>query len=334
MSRWSADSTVVASDTESIETRLVGKVTRDERDRHSITIVVSALPKKRLREEFKSRWSIKLRAPPPTHVSTAEDLQETIDNVKCTSKQTTLNLLVSSEVPEISFNVPSNFETLKILRCASKRDKGRLFVDGASTYHNVRLDRWEAHRHKNHALIIGYQRGVRIRLASIVPNSTWAKIVRAQDEFSSSEQEDLRMLFEKLSTNLEWGEVKGTVAAILSLVVGTYKSAMGIKTDDGGIDVRYAFGLAVATSAKMSTIATAAGPAVMLGAVSVAAVYFIPWDSLFDYLKISLSWLWDKICKLWERFKCWVQNLFTGAEAEKAEGKPQGQMVRPMKFSP
>ena len=102
--------------------------------------------------------------------------------------------------------------------------------------------------------------------------------------------------------------IKGTVATILTLVIGTYKSVTGMKTELGGIDVKYAFGLSAAelgmAGAKITSVATAAGPAIVLGVVAAAAVYFIPWDVVFDYLKTGLSWLWDKICKLWERFKC------------------------------
>ncbi|OTA62650.1 hypothetical protein K449DRAFT_422176 [Hypoxylon sp. EC38] len=322
---------------ESVESRVatVAKIARDENDHHSVTIVISKLPKRNLRDECKYRgWSTKFRELPPVHITTVEDLQETIDSLRLSPKRTILNLIASSEVSEISFHVPSHFERLKVLRCASKRDKGRLLIDGSSTYHNVRLDKWEAHRHKNHTLILGFQRGVRIKLAGITPNTPWARIVRAREDFTSSEQDDLLSQFEKLAHNSEWEEIKGTVAAIMTLVVGTYKSVTGMKTELGGIDVKYAFGLSAAelgmAGAKITSVATAAGPAIVLGVVAAAAVYFIPWDVVFDYLKTGLSWLWDKICKLWERFKCWVQNLFTEASTEHS----QDYMHRPMAFMP
>ncbi|XDG07497.1 hypothetical protein ABKA04_007112 [Annulohypoxylon sp. FPYF3050] len=352
MSQVSTDTTIVPEVEESIEVVAVavGKVAREENDSHSVTIVISDLPKKRLRDECKYRgwsklkgmwlysiWRIVesnvMKGSPPIHVTTAEALQETIDTIKPTSKRTVLNLLASSEVPEISFNVPSHFDKLKVLRCASKRDKGKLLIDGSSTYHHVRLDKWEAHRHKYHTLILGYQRGVRIKLASIAPNTPWSRIVRNHDDYSSTEVDEILQLFEKLAgTNGQWDEIKGTVAAILSLVIGTYKSVMGMKAGEGGIDVRYAFGITAAelgvVSTKLAPIATAAGPAVALGVVAAAAVYFIPWDMLFDYLKSGLSWIWDKICKLWEKFKCWVRSLFTGASET-----PQDSVPRAMTFS-
>ncbi|KAI1439838.1 hypothetical protein F5Y02DRAFT_404585 [Annulohypoxylon stygium] len=335
MSQVSTDTTIVPEVEESIEVVAVavGKVAREENDSHSVTIVISDLPKKRLRDECKYRGWSKLKGSPPIHVTTAEALQETIDTIKPTSKRTVLNLLASSEVPEISFNVPSHFDKLKVLRCASKRDKGKLLIDGSSTYHHVRLDKWEAHRHKYHTLILGYQRGVRIKLASIAPNTPWSRIVRNHDDYSSIEVDEILQLFEKLAgTNGQWDEIKGTVAAILSLVIGTYKSVMGMKAGEGGIDVRYAFGITAAelgvVSTKLAPIATAAGPAVALGVVAAAAVYFIPWDMLFDYLKSGLSWIWDKICKLWEKFKCWVRSLFTGASET-----PQDSVPRAMTFS-
>ncbi|KAI1206700.1 uncharacterized protein F4807DRAFT_220775 [Annulohypoxylon truncatum] len=336
MSQVSTDSTLVNEVEESIEAVAiaVGKVAREENDSHSVTIVISDLPKKRLRDECKYRGWSKLKGSPPIHVTTADALQETIDTIKPTSKRTVLNLLASSEVPEISFNVPSHFDKLKVLRCASKRDKGKLLIDGSSTYHHIRLDKWEAHRHKYHTLILGYQRGVRIKLASIAPNTPWSRIVRNHEDFKQTEVDEILQLFEKLAgTNGQWDEIKGTVAAILSLVIGTYKSVMGMKAGEGGIDVRYAFGITAAelgvVSTKLAPIATAAGPAVALGVVAAAAVYFIPWDMLFDYLKSGLSWIWDKICKLWEKFKCWVRSLFTGA----SETPPDTMPKRAMTFS-
>src|SRR6266516_3636181 len=53
--------------------------------------------------------------------TTAEGLQDTIDTIKLSTEHRTLNLLVSPEVPEISFHVPSHFSQLKVLRCVKHR---------------------------------------------------------------------------------------------------------------------------------------------------------------------------------------------------------------------
>jgi hypothetical protein len=258
-----------------------------------------------------------LTEPPCTLVATARNLQDTIDDVALSDKQPILNLLVSSEVPEIAFHVPSHFSQLKVLRCRPNAERGTLFVDGASTYNNVRLDKWQAHRHKHHTLIIGHEGGVRIRLHGIAGLPNWA---RCRNIFTPSEEEALCQHFGKLSGKSCWEDVKGTVAAILGIAVGTAKFAGSLSGAVGGIYVKYAFGLQSfelgAAGAKLTTIVTAAGPAVVLGVTAAAAIYFIPWEGLFAWLKGCFSWLWDKICHVWQKFMGWVRNWFFSSSTE------------------
>ncbi|KAJ0277262.1 hypothetical protein CBS470a_010366 [Colletotrichum nupharicola] len=180
--------------------------------------------------------------------TTAQGLQDTIAAIKTRSKHHILNLLVSPEVDEIWFHVPSHFNQLKVLRCAAE----------------------------------GHERGVRIRLADIANIPNWA---RCRNQFTESEQAELRQHFDTLSAV-------------------------------GGVYVKYAFGFHAlelgAAGAKAATVVTAAGPAVVMGVTAAAAVYFIPWESLMDWLKGALSFLWGKVCAVWERFKDWVMHLFGG----------------------
>ncbi|KAK2775848.1 hypothetical protein CKAH01_12657 [Colletotrichum kahawae] len=245
--------------------------------------------------------------------TTAQRLQGTIAAIKTTSKRHIFNLLVSPEVHEIWFHVPSHFSQLKILRCAGEGSKGKLYVNGSSTYNSVRLDKWQAHRHKRHTLLLGHERGVRIRLAEIVNIPHWA---RCRNQFTESEQAELRQHFTALSGKSRWDDVKGVVSAIVGLVVGTVKLKLAANGAVGGIYVKYAFGFHAlelgAAGAKVAGVATAAGSAIVLGVTAAAAVYFIPWESLMDWLKGALSFLWDKVCAVWERFKDWVMQLFGG----------------------
>ncbi|KAF5521101.1 hypothetical protein CGCA056_v005971 [Colletotrichum aenigma] len=253
------------------------------------------------------------RKPPPMLFTTAQGLQDTIVAIKTTSKQHILNLLVSPEVDEIWFHVPSHFRQLKVLRCAAHGSKGKLYIDGSSTYNSVRLDKWQAHRHKRHTLLLGYERGVRIRVAEIVNIPNWA---RCRNQFTESEQAELRRHFDALSGKSSWDDIKGVVAAIVGLAVGTVKLKIAANAAVGGVYVKYAFGFHAlelgAAGAKAATVVTAAGPAVVMGVTAAAAVYFIPWENLIDGLKGALSFLWDKVCAVWERFKDWVMHLFGG----------------------
>ncbi|KAJ0271919.1 hypothetical protein COL940_010727 [Colletotrichum noveboracense] len=186
--------------------------------------------------------------------------------IKTRSKHHILNLLVSPEVDEIWFHVPSHFNQLKVLRCAAE----------------------------------GHERGVRIRLADIANIPNWA---RCRNQFTESEQAELRQHFDTLS-------------AIVGLAIGTVKLKIAANAAVGGVYVKYAFGFHAlelgAAGAKAATVVTAAGPAVVMGVTAAAAVYFIPWESLMDWLKGALSFLWGKVCAVWERFKDWVMHLFGG----------------------
>jgi len=208
------------------------------------------------------------------------------------------------------FSGASNTEAANT-EAANTEAGATLFVDGSSTYNDVRLDKWQAHRHKYHTLVIGHESGVRIKLTDIVNLSNWA---RCRSNFSESEQAELRQHFGTLSGKSRWDEVKGTVAAIVGIAVGTVKLGVSLSGAAGGIYVKYTFGFHAlelgAAGAKMTAVVTAAGPAVVLGVTAAAAVYFVPWESLFDWLKRTLFCLWDKICALWQRFKDWVMSLF------------------------
>jgi len=250
--------------------------------------------------------------------------------MELSAKHYILNILASPDISEISFQVPPHFTKLKVLRCAPRHDKGILFVLGSSTYNNVRLDNWQSHRHKNHTLLIGHERGVRIRLQGISDLKHWA---RCRDDYSTSEREQLQDGFKRLAGGSNWDEIKSIVSSILGLAVGTTKFGIALEGAVGGIYAKYTFGrhaLEFGTAGgKLKVVGTAAGSAVALGVLAGAAVYFIPWDALFDWLKGAFSWLWDKICKLWERFRSWVVSWFASESSDANQVGP----LRPMSFS-
>ncbi|KAL0930123.1 uncharacterized protein CTRU02_214943 [Colletotrichum truncatum] len=295
------------------EVDIVAGVTMKERNKQSLTIcVVREESVRKLEMACKYIRGLFERDSPPMAYTSVALLQQTIDAAELSGKHRVLNLLFSPEIEDVTFDVPSHFSHLKILRCAAKGDKGRLFVDGSSTYNNVRLDKWQQHRHKNHTLIVGDERGVRIKLNDIVSLPHWA---RCRSNFDESEQQELFQQFEKLSDKTAWDNIKGVVSTILGIAVGAVKFGVRFNGSAGGIYVKYTFGMHAielgAAGAKVSAVATAAGSAVVLGVAAAAAVYFIPWDSLFAWLKGAFSSFWDKIRKLWQQFKGWVVELFT-----------------------
>jgi hypothetical protein len=241
-----------------------------------------------------------------------------------------LNLLVSTEIHDIFFDVPSHFRKLKVLRCASKSDDGILHIDGLSTFNNVRVDQWQADQHKDHRFIVGYQKGVRIRLADVSNFDTWN---RTRNNFTDAERDELYHRFRDMASTSRWDEIKGSVASIMGIAIGAGSLALNMSGAAGGLYVKYAFGfhaleLGVGGLA-VKTVATAAGSAVVLGVSAGLAIYFIPWEGLFQWLRKAFSWLWQKICHLWEKFTSWVKTFFMSMASEKSRDGP----LRPMPFT-
>ncbi|KAH8670422.1 hypothetical protein BGZ60DRAFT_538134 [Tricladium varicosporioides] len=220
-----------------------------------------------------------LLAPPTTLFTTVENPQETSNGIKLSPKRKILNILASTEISEISFDILSYFSKLKVLRCASKHDKGTSFIKGSSIYNDVRLDKWQAHRHKNHSFAINYERGVRIKLTGITDSASWA---RSRSDFTAFEREDFYQYFETLSHKNQWDEARSAVAVIMGIAVGASKFTMGLSAVVGGIYAKYTFGFYALElrlgGAKLTAIATAAGPAAVFGVGTATAIYFIPWD--------------------------------------------------------
>lgn len=234
-------------------------------------------------------------------VTSPEALAGTINEVKDDPEHRHLLLLASSEIEYLDFHVQST-SSLMVFRVAKQeRRRKQLFVSGTSTYNGVRLDEWAATRHSRKVLL---GRGVHVEV-DLAGSHRWDS---AASVLSSAQRDEIRAHLQRMhNTRMSgnwWREWKGTVAAILGIVVTGAKLTFGMKAAVGGIFVNWSFAghvfQAGAFGAKASAVATAAGPAVLLGAGVAAAVYFVPWESLFQWLRGALSRIWDWICDLWE----------------------------------
>ncbi|KAK0627325.1 hypothetical protein B0T14DRAFT_421158 [Immersiella caudata] len=324
------------------EVASVAPVVRNERSKDSITIAIAqSVALDQLERACVERKGLFRRFFQPTYFTTAERLQETIEDISNTvsgkkKRRPVLNLLVSPDLDETSFHVPSKFRQLRVLRCVPHRDGRYLLIDGSSTYNNVRLDTWQAHRHTQHELVIGHERGVRIKLSNLSRN--WSA---KRSEFSMDEKEEIRRYFDHLprqgdTGSWRWEDVKKPVATIVGLVVGGARFSLAIKGAAGGFYTKFAFGKFAfelgAAGAELSVVATAAGGAIVLGAAAGAAIYYIPWNVFFGWLKGAVSWLWDTICHIWERFTGWVRSLFVSGELHEKDSNREGPF-RPMSFA-
>jgi hypothetical protein len=222
-----------------------------------------------------------------------------------------LNLLFAANIRNITFNAPSFFAELRVFRYTPKENKQQLLIAGSSTYSNIRLNNWEASRQKKHTCIIGHEGGVRIQVEGLSDLPDWN---RARSKLDQRQQSVIEESFAKIrQANGNWDAIKNPVAAILSLLVGSAKFAAGISATASGFHVKYAFGAHALeigmAGAKVTAVATAAGPAVVLGIAAATAVYYIPWPSLASFMERALWFMWEKIKDVWSTFLTWVRKL-------------------------
>ncbi|KAF1738142.1 hypothetical protein CRV24_000064 [Beauveria bassiana] len=213
-------------------------------------------------------------------VTTPVELQTTINKIKRKGKLGALILLFGAGILGAKFDVPGIFPELQVHRGASTSAEQRLVIEGSSKYHEVRLDKWEAHRHKNHVLKLGFQKGVVIGLEGLtaLSNPDWCK---ARNNLDEAERADLDKNFEQVRRHKnDWETVKPYVAAIYGLLVATTKFVAGISATAGGFYAKYAFGHHAAeigmAGAKVTVIATAAGPAVRPRSILYPAPMYCP----------------------------------------------------------
>ncbi|KAJ6787646.1 hypothetical protein PWT90_06881 [Aphanocladium album] len=191
----------------------------------------------------------------------------------------------------------ASFQSFRCIVARPLAQAGQRFViDGSSKYHEVRLDKWEAHRHKNHVLKLGFQK-------SSLGWKVWRPCQTLTDNFEQ--------LWRHKN---DWETAQGYVAAIYRLLVGTTEFVAGISITADGFYAKYAFGHHAAEIGRagneMTEIATAAGPAVELGVNAAAAVYFIPWTDVVSWLKGAVWWMWGKVQDIWDTFVSLLKRFF------------------------
>ncbi|KAH7021458.1 uncharacterized protein B0I36DRAFT_367868 [Microdochium trichocladiopsis] len=254
-------------------------------------------------------------------VTTAPDLQYTLDRITMEDRPTNLIIVASRYIRNLGFDVDSsdsNLESLKIL-CASPRSKqasdskrnsmqhqkAELFLDGASTFGGVRLDQWGM-AHGQHKVYLGENVKIRPELDMLEKSlrTAWNQRANGMREHFNT-MRNTNMLGEW------WKEWRGPVAGLLGACVTTTKLGVAFSTTTITVSGSYGFGL-LAGSASYSTttaVATAAGPALLLGAATAAMVYFVPWEDLLGCFQSCFGsfwdWLMDLISGIRERFVQW-----------------------------
>ncbi|KIW38381.1 uncharacterized protein PV06_09352 [Exophiala oligosperma] len=172
-----------------------------------------------------------------------------------------------------------------------------------------------------------------------------AEAMRDHNSLSSRERQELNEKL-RLIKNIDqnghwWSRVKEPLSAILSLVVATGKVLVALKATAGGIFVQYkvagmSFNLA-GGAFKTSALLTATGPAALVGAGVAAAVYFIPWFTVFSWIQGFFSSIWDTIRRWVENFQRFLSSLAAESENVQPQRRQRrrnsGRRSVPMTFS-
>lgn len=266
-------------------------------------------------------------------VTTAALLQHEIHKAVQQGHIRALTIVASGEVEHLAFHVLSRIARLRLHRCgfgANAQDD--LLVNGASTFRRVRLDEWEGVDDRKRRGEIWVHPGVAIAADPARP--AWARI-RAAFAGSDADKESLRrglsfMEGTRMDGEGWWKKWRGPLAGIFGVLAGGAGFAGAVTAAAGGAYVNFAWGsLSLKAGAAVGTVTGAAcGGAVLLGAGTAAAVYFIPWESVFGVLKSALSWLWAKVVSLWDRFTSWWSAYWSrGGQSGRRGGVPGPMMA-------
>ncbi|KXH57231.1 hypothetical protein CNYM01_12582 [Colletotrichum nymphaeae SA-01] len=225
-----------------------------------------------------------------------------------------LVLIVSSRFDEIYFKMPHNVKLLMVLRaetCSSTG--GQLCINRSSTFRGTKIYDWQSRRHKGSLFF-----GPNVVIPIDPRGEPWTEAKRTfERDFTVDEKQKLRRQFEKMRSQPMDGngwlkEWKGIIASVMGVIAGGSKLVAAITASTGGVFVHYQYGIMSlkvgAAFAKGSMIATAAGPAIFVGVGVAAAVYFIPWETLLDWLGDMFSWARDILRRLWSYVQDWLAN--------------------------
>lgn len=293
-------------------------------------------------------WRVKKSTKSTLCITTPQNLQREINSTASDGQVNELFLLISRQVdlPELKFDVPSSIDSLYIIRCGHRTSNdakssneelvtanNKLILNGRSTFCGVRLDEWQAKRAGEHNLILGP--GVVIQLTMGIP---WTAR-DALGSISKKQREQVTQHFRemceaKYQDTPQWSQWKGPVNKLLDVAAGSASATQVVDCYANGIVVQAAsklteFGVdgIFKISAGLLCVSTP-GQMAMAGVGVAAAIYFVPWDTVWTWFRASFGWLMNWLVRAWENFKSWTQKAVTG---QAMGGKQALEMrVRPM----
>lgn len=263
-------------------------------------------------------------------ITTPQALQQDIDSSASHGQVHELFLLVSRHIDlqQIQFHVPASIDNLYIIRCANEsRRPGsveankKLVLNGGSTFCGVRLDEWQAKRAGEHNIILGPD--VVIQLGMGIPwtaRDALAVISKQQREEIAKHFKD--MCEAKYEGNPQWEKWRRPVTKLLEVAAGQSSLAQVVECYAGGIVVQAATRLTqsgIEGAFKVSAgLLCLSGPGQMAlaGVAAAAAIYFIPWDTVWTWFRSAFGTFLSWLMQAWENLKSWVQSAVSAKGQE------------------
>ncbi|PTB69425.1 hypothetical protein BBK36DRAFT_1110832 [Trichoderma citrinoviride] len=275
--------------------------------------LTAKIHRKRQKEKF-SRWKRKNVAIKATDdlrlnaVISAAEKAESYDN---------LIIIASGFVSHFGFDVGSSIMDLKVYRCGSYHNHEEyLYLDGTSTFHGQPLRSWES---KHHEAKFWLGPGVVLDLGSQIGqlgNLSDDDLSSMSDFDQEKVRSNIEMMIDVKMEDSWWDKFRDCISAIVDVLARAagFAHVGYIKMTAGGMFVQYKFvgfalytgTVAAAAAAAVAGSAVSAGTALLVAPGVSAAIYFIPWESVFDWLKSVVSWLTAGIKKVWEKVKDWL----------------------------
>lgn len=259
--------------------------------------------------------------------TTPETLQQEIDSTASDGQVHELFLLVSRyvDLQTSTFTVPDNIDNLYIIRCANVskvpgtvEGNSKLVLNGGSTFCGVRLDEWQTKHVGDHNIILGPDVIIQVSMGGIPWTARDAMGIISKEQRQEAAKHFKEMCEAKCEGNPEWNKWRSPVNKLLDVAAGTttlasvvecYAGGIAIqvatKVAEGGIDGAFRIGAGLFCLSGPGQIALA-------GVGAAAAIYFIPWNTVWGWFRSVFGALMNWIVKAWENLKSWMQSALPG----------------------
>ncbi|KAI1456649.1 hypothetical protein F4805DRAFT_431944 [Annulohypoxylon moriforme] len=270
-------------------------------------------------------------------VTSPGNLQAQIDRYLNGNKFRTCCLVVNANVEGVTYNIPKTVWNVQVIPCGD--DLGTrpnaLRIGSKSTYCGFKAYAWHA-RENLKGYRLTHQEGcffdIRddrdavldfIRQPTIVPDMTDEMSSKIMGEFEKLTTEDPESQSENVrgnkfrssttennETQAPWFQRwKAFIAACFG--VGGFFAGIGGAFWCGGSGIYmtgpHGFKLAAGCFSMMGIGGAAVARAAVVGITAATAVYYIPWDRVFDFFRITLKEIWqyvkDTFNWFWEKLK-------------------------------